>query len=248
MNEEARPVVGVVGESATVTDAIVAADGEVHATRGTDYPADLDAVVAVGEHALLSLTDAPPSVPVLPVDAGPGVRSVATDDALRAIERLVTGEGATVTVPILGITVDDTPRAHALADIALLTEDPARISEYAVTTGTDLVSRFRADGVVVSTPVGSHGYARAVDAPVVAPDTGVVAVAPVGPFATEADSWVLPTDGVSLTVERDEAPVELLADDRVVGPVPPGDPVGISVADTLRVVVLPESAPPFEQE
>jgi len=248
MNEEAGPVVGVVGESATVTDAIVAADGETRPAPGTDHPATLDAVVAVGEQSLLSLTDAPPSVPVLPVDAGPGVRSVATDDAARAIERLVAGEGKTVTVPILGISVDDTSRAHALADMALLTEEPARISEYAVTSGTDLVSRFRADGVVVSTPAGSHGYARAVDTPVVAPDTGVVAVAPVGPFATDADSWVLPTDAVSLTVERDEAPVELLADDRVVGPVPPGDPVRISVADTLRVVVLPESAPPFEQD
>ncbi|MFB6083891.1 MAG: ATP-NAD kinase [Halorientalis sp.] len=243
-----RATVGVVGDAVERVAAAVEAAGATPRTGDLDtvLAAGPDALVTVGADAFLGLAESTgPECPVLPVDAGRGVRSVplsAVDDAMGA---LVSGAGDTDPYPVVGVRVGDDRRARALADVTLLTAEPARISEYAVATDGTTVAQFRADGVVVATPAGSHGYARRVDAPVVAPATGVAAVAPVAPFATDADHWVLDLDTVSLRVERDEVPVELLADDRRIGGVDPGVPVSVSVVDTLSVLSVPASGHPF---
>lgn len=244
-----RAAIGVVGEPAERVATAVDNAG------GTPETGDLDAVlagtpdalVAVGEDALLALAATPdrPPVPVLPVDAGRGVRSIPRDAADAAMDGLVSGTGAVDSYPVVGVRVGGRLRARAFADVTLLTAEPARISEYAVATGETTVAQFRADGVVVATPAGSHGYARRVDAPVVANDTDVAAVAPIAPFATDANHWVLDIDTVSLRVERDEVPVELLADDRRIDDVAPGVPVSVSVVDTLPLLSVPESSHPY---
>ena len=65
------------------------------------------------------------------------------------------------------------------------------------------------------------------------------------PFSTEADNWVVTPEQLRLTVERDEAPVDLLADDRVVGEVTAGDPIEFNAAERVSVAVVAESAGPF---
>ncbi|AQL43814.1 hypothetical protein BV210_14365 [Halorientalis sp. IM1011] len=244
-----RAAVGVVGESVERVAAAVEDAGGTPATGDLDavLAAEPDALVTVGEDALLSLTARPdlPGSPVLPVDGGRGVRSVPLSTVDDAMEALVTGTGEIHRYPVVGVYVGDDVRARALTDVTLLTAEPARISEYAVVTDGTTVARFRADGVVVATPAGSHGYARRVDAPVVAYGTGVGAVAPIAPFATNADHWVLDLDSISLRVERDEVPVELLADDRRVDGIEPGVSVSVSVVDTLPVLSVPASSHPY---
>jgi NAD+ kinase len=251
MSDEAeRATVGIVGERAA--EAVVAA---VTDAGGTPETGDLDTVLGAAPDALVTVEEEAlfevaaradaTSIPVLPVDAGRGVRSVPLPDLDGAMETLVAGAGSVTPLPILGVRVGDQFEARALTDVTLLTAEPARISEYTVATGETTVARFRADGVVVATPAGSRGYARRVDAPVVAHDTGVATVAPIAPFATDADHWILDLDSVSLRVERDEVPVELLADDRRVGGVDPGVPVSISVVDTLSLLSVPESGHPY---
>ncbi|WP_394351524.1 hypothetical protein [Halobacterium bonnevillei] len=55
----------------------------------------------------------------------------------------------------------------------MVTAEPARISEYAVETGTERVDEVRADGVVAATPAGSHGYARDADGPLLSRGRGL---------------------------------------------------------------------------
>lgn len=234
------PVVGVVG--ADHARAVRAVGGEpLVGTANEVVAAGVEAVVAVGERALCALVVAGVEAPVLPVDAGPGVASVAAADLEPALDGVLTGAYTRSERPVLG-----TGRStRALFDCMLVTAEPARISEYTVHSGDHHVATFRADGVVVATPAGSHGYARRADGPVVAPGTGVVAVVPVAPFSTDADNWVVTPDRLRLTVERDEAPVELLADDRVAGEVAAGAPVEFETTGSLDVAVVPESAGPF---
>ncbi|WP_336002527.1 ATP-NAD kinase [Halorientalis halophila] len=244
-----RPVVGVLGESAEPIVAAVEAAGGRAETGDTDavYGVSPDALVAVGEAPLLALasrSDAP-SVPILPVDAGECVPSVPRSAVTDAVDALVSGGGDVAAYPVVGVRVDGAVRARALLDVTLLTAEPARISEYAVVTGDDTVARFRADGVVVATPAGTHGYTRRVDGPVVAANTGVAAITPIAPFATDADRWVLDLERVSLRVERDEVPVELLADDRRIGGIDPGVPVSLSVVDDLSLLTVSASRSPL---
>ncbi|MFC6836249.1 ATP-NAD kinase [Halomarina ordinaria] len=235
---EGRPRVGVVGsDDAALVASVEAAGGEAIRAASVDergFGADLDAVVAVGERALLSLAPTPPA-PILPVavDAPLGV---APGSAGAAVERVVAGTARTVDAPVVGVAHAG-GETHALLDVTLVTASPARISEYSVESEGRTIARFRADGVVVATPLGSRGYARAAGAPELAPGSGVAAVAPISPFAIDPDRWVLPLGTLTLRVERDEAAVDLLADDRREGPVAPNDPVRIRPTGTLQVFV-----------
>lgn len=237
--------VGVVGDP-PVADRVRAAVRShgvecVNGSAGDVVAADPEAVVAVGESALLALVREGVSAPVLPVAAGPGYGSVAGSDAKAATDALVAGEYDVESRTVLGVAVDGERVGRALADVMLVTTEPARISEYAVRSSGERVARFRADGVVVSTPTGSHGYGRSAGGPLLEPGSGVVGVVAVAPFAVNADHWVLSSDDpVELAVERDEGEVSLLLDDRTNRSVPPGARVEV-VADGRL-----ELARPFE--
>lgn len=244
---EGAGVVGVVGEHPALVD--VLADLGVETVQG-DAEVVLDgapdSVVAAGEPAVVDLVRAGVEVPVLPFGAGRGLRSVPAL-GIDAVTHLVTGAFDTVERPVVRAS-SSSGGAVALFDVMLVTDEPARISEYTVRSGGARVETFRADGVVVATPAGSTGYARAAGGPVVGPGTGVVSVIPISPFATNVDTWVLDTDGVSLVVERDETPVELLADGRSSGSVVPGETVRIRADGTFPLAVVEESQSFFEQD
>lgn len=203
----------------------------------------VDMALAVGEPALLELATG--DVPVLPVEAGTGVRSVPRADLRDALTSVRDGSDTVWTAPRLSVAIDGEQVSEALFDVMLVTEAPAHISEFSVATPTDDLATFRADGVLVATAAGTGGYARRVEAPVFEPTVPAAAVVPVAPFATTLDHWVVSTAGdepiVEAAVERDEAAVVLLADDRTVGPVPPHTPVTVTVDDHVELVRVPES-------
>lgn len=220
----------------------------VHGSASDVLAADPEAVVAIGESPLLSLVRERVSVPVLPVAAGPGYGGVGESEVSSAVEALLAEEYDTESRRVLRVSVDGERAGRALADAMLVTTEPARISEYGVRSRGERVAGFRADGVVVSTPTGSHGYGRSAGGPLVAPDSGVVSVVPVAPFAVNVDHWVVSADGpVELTVERDEGEVSLLLDDRRVQSIEPGTPVEVVAADALTLVRVAESGRFFER-
>jgi NAD+ kinase len=249
--------VGVFGESVgTIAEAIEAAGGEALVDNPHSDPAF---VIAVGESSLYSLVpDAP--APVLPVAAGPGVDSISPEDISEIIPTLL-DESQTlsqsqpasqsqsqsqsyslVTHPILGIEWDsvDEGSVYALMDVTLVTAEPARISEYTVASGDEHVTSVRADGIVVATPAGSHGYAHDAGGPRIAPETNVGAVVPIAPFAISGDYWVLSLADIRLTVERDNAPVDLFVDGCRVGTVSPEETLTLHPAATVETIRVHE--------
>ncbi|WIV67201.1 NAD(+)/NADH kinase [Natrialbaceae archaeon AArc-T1-2] len=206
---------------------------------------ELSVLVTVGEPALLAAVRAKPAAPIVPVDAGRGVRSMPTDRLPTAIRHVLEGEAVRRERPVLGVETDASDRYRALFDVALVTDEPARISEYGVESRGAAIAQFRADGVVVATPAGCHGYGGAAGGPVLSPAVRSVAVVPIGPFATRTRQWVLPDDDVRLSVERDTDPVDLCVDDRTVETVDPTSPVSINVDGTVGILVGPESRPFF---
>lgn len=234
-----RQRVGVVGDE-TLAAAVEDAGGDPQVAP----PADLktvEFVVAAGEAAVVDLARAGVDVPILPIAAGEGIRSVARPAADETLERLVGSSYPTERHPVLSISGPETT-TQAVFDATLVAAEPARISEFAVRSGGESVARFRADGVVASTPAGTVGYNRSAGGPVVAPETDVVSVVPLAPFATDADHWVLPAEEVTFSVTRDETPVELLADGRSEGIVETGEPIDITYAGAIETFVVPEGS------
>jgi NAD+ kinase len=239
--------VGVVGsETAPAVDAFetVGARPVVASAHGV-LDADPDIVAAVGEAALLSVARQRPSVPVLPVDAGRGVRSVPQERLGDAATRVVAGNWSTDSHPLLAVDVGGDRQSLALMDAMAVTAEPAHISEFTLRTEDERIAQFRADGVVAAAPAGTPGYARAAGAPVVPPGPSVLTLVPVAPFATTLDHWVVPATTLTMTVERDDATVEVLADDRTVGIADVGEPVTLAADGTVETVRVPEGVSPF---
>jgi NAD+ kinase len=240
---EARTA-GVVGDADGVVDSLSEAglrpvDGDV----GSVLAADPAVLVAVGEEALLRLARRTPPVPILPVGAGRGVRSVPREALAEVGGRLAAGDWTVEDHPLLGLEWTG-ERTTAFFDAMLVTAEPADISEFTVRADGEHVASFRADGVVATTPAGSPGYTRTAGGPVVDPGLDVLAIVPVAPFATSLDHWVVPLRA-TLTVERDEAAVEVLADDRSVGDAPVGDPVRLAPTGRVDIVRVREGLSPF---
>jgi NAD+ kinase len=237
---EGAGIVGVVGDYPAAVDALASHGVETPSGDATAVlEATPDTVVAADESALIDLVGAGVDVPVLPIAAGPGVQSV-PELEIEAIEHLATGAYNTIKRPLLRAMTAQSEEV-ALFDVMLVTDEQARISEYTVYDGSAQVAKFRADGVIVATPAGSGGYAKAVNSPVLAPETGVVSVIPVAPFATKVDSWVVNNSAVSLRVERDETPVELLADGRSSGVVGRGEKLRIQQDESITLAIVEES-------
>lgn len=226
MGESVRRV-AVVGDDDGIRDAVVEQGGTITA------PDSADAVLAVGERALVDAVDA--DAPILPVDAGR--YAVPRSNVAAGINQLLDGDGRGVDHPLLSVTVADETAGTALLDVALVTSEPARISEYAVSFPSGRETAFRADAVTVATPLGSGGYAGASGGPVLAPGTGL-SVVPVAPFTTQTDRWVTP-ETVTLSVERDEEPVSLVLDDETWEVVPPHTPIEVAAADDVTILSVP---------
>ena len=243
MSEPTRrlAVLGCGEPAAAIRSAATAADAPL-----VDRSA-ADAVVAVGAAALRSAmraaaSEGSRSVPILPVgDERHAIDPDLAADRLADVVDGVRGDAAAfdgfarVAHPVLtvGGTDDDRPQ-FAAADVAFVTAEPARISEYGIGFPDGESVSVRADGAVVATPLGSDGYAAAAGGPVVSPGGGL-SVVPVAPFTTRPDTWVA-SGGVRVTVERGEEPVALVIDGARSGTVEPHRGVDIEVAGTVDLL------------
>lgn len=243
MSDESR-VVGVVGPDPLrrdVADRLAAAGvASLIDDISTIADAEPSLVVTVGEVAVRTAVDASIGCPIVPVDARAGIRAVPRGAVDAMAEAIAAGRWGTERHRPFSVSVGDERMGIAVADVALLTAEAARISEYAVTVDGEPLDRARADGVVVATPAGSTEYARRIEAPVLAPGTGA-AVAWIAPFRSDPDRWVVQPTTLTIEVERDETTVDLLLDGEVLQSVGPADVVTIEPEQAFEVAVVPAS-------
>jgi len=235
-----RPTIGLLGGSHTARRSL-----ESHQVlEGTESiaSADPDVIVTVGESALGDRLALETEAPTLPVDVGPGIRSVPADALDAALDAALGGDAAQMEHPVLAVSVDGADRERALFDVTLVSDRPAHISEFRVTRQGASVLDTRADGVVVATPAGSHGYARAAGGVRVAGETEALAIVPVSAFATSDERWITPIEPLTVSVEREETPVDVRADDRVVETVTGGATVELRPDGKITTLVPPEAA------
>ncbi|HVG26979.1 MAG TPA: NAD(+)/NADH kinase [Acidobacteriaceae bacterium] len=115
---------------------------------------------------------------------------------------------------------------HALNDVVLAKGAIARMGEFMVELDGEFVARFRADGVIVSTPTGSTAYSLAADGPILIPRLDAMVLTAICPHLLTIRPIVVPGSSeitvsvdvvpheTYLTVDGQEA-VELLLGDRI---------------------------------
>jgi NAD+ kinase len=115
---------------------------------------------------------------------------------------------------------------EALNEVVISTGDIARMGDFVVELDGKSVARFRADGVIVSTPTGSTAYTLAANGPILTPDVDAMVVTPICPHLLTLRPIVLRGDAslcvrvegivnpALLTVDGQKG-IELLIDDEV---------------------------------
>jgi NAD+ kinase len=100
-------------------------------------------------------------------------------------------------------------RFDALNDVVVSKGDIARMGDFAVELDGKLVARFRADGVIVSTPTGSTAYTLAANGPILTPDVDAMVVTPICPHLLTLRPIVVRGDAL-LTVRVEGIPNQAL--------------------------------------
>ena len=98
-------------------------------------------------------------------------------------------------------------KRHALNEIALSKGAIARMIEFEVYVGAELVSYYRADGYLVSTPTGSTAYALSIGGPLVSPEMRLMILAPISAHSLNAREMIVPAESevrIKLLGERQD--------------------------------------------
>ena len=95
----------------------------------------------------------------------------------------------------------------ALNDVVLAKGAIARMGEFMVELDGQFVARFRADGVIVSTPTGSTAYSLAADGPILIPSMDAMVVTAICPHLLTIRPIVVPGSS-EVTVSVDVVPQE----------------------------------------
>lgn len=89
----------------------------------------------------------------------------------------------------------------ALNDVCVCKSVPSKMIELSLDIDGQFFERYRADGVIISTPTGSTAYNLSAGGPVLKPEAEMIAVTPVCPHTLYARSAVVPSsDCVTVSV------------------------------------------------
>ncbi len=202
--------------------------------------ADL-AIVIGGDGSMLECTRlaAPAGVAVLGINMGRvGYMTELEMDELDLLDKVFSGEYTVDTRAMLSVvTKSDSGkvkfRAHALNEAVIANGAAARMVDIELYDGEELVTQYRADGLVVATPTGSTAYSLSAGGPIVDPKLSCLCVTPVCPHSLSARPLIFP-DTAQLRIKNTcvrEKVLHLTVDGRSTFDMYYGDSAYISRAD-----------------
>lgn len=184
-------------------------------------------------------------VPILPINLGNFgfITEIAKDEWQEAFEKYLDGtlriaERMMIRVKVYreGICVHN---QTALNDMVIGSAGISKIVNLSVCLSTFPIVRYRADGVIVSTPTGSTAYSAAAGGPILHPEMEAMILIPICPFTLSHRPLVIPTtEYIAITVDaKQRTDIILTTDGQVVVPLKPLDRITIEAADVrVRLV------------
>lgn len=137
--------------------------------------------------------------------------------------------------------------SRVLNDVVINKSALARIIELEAFMNGQLISAFRADGLIISTPTGSTAYNLSAGGPVIYPSMNAVVITPICPFTLSDRPIVVPDDAViELGLRTPNEEVVLTLDGQVGLPIQPEHRVRIRKSLTTFKIVQPKNRNYFE--
>ncbi len=177
--------------------------------RNSPFTADL-AVSMGGDGTFLRTAAAigDRGIPILGINTGHlGFLADVTPERIpEALEIIYQGRSVVESHSVIAVSCNnDHPLRtfpYALNEVALLKHDNSSLINIRTEINGDLLADYIADGLIISTPTGSTGYALSVGGPIIAPDSDAFCIAPVAPHSLNVRPFVVKDDvDIRLTVK-----------------------------------------------
>lgn len=176
-----------------------------HYDASTD---DIDMAISMGgDGTFLSTAErlGQRQIPIIGINTGRlGFLADVTPESIEtALQLVLQGDYTLSCRSVIEVRVEDKDFGlypFALNEIAVLKHDNSSLIEVETHVDGQLLTNYLADGLIVSTPTGSTGYALSVGGPVLAPESPTFCVAPVAPHSLTMRPVILPDD-VELTLQ-----------------------------------------------
>lgn len=182
-----------------LTDEHIAENG-CHYTKTEEIPEATECVIVLGGDGTLlqaahDLADR--NIPILGINMGTLGFLAETEVAelTEALKRLVADEYLIEEHMMLSVGLGGTEESivipDALNDVVITRSGFSRVIHIEVCVNGELVSDYRGDGVIVSTPTGSTGYNLSAGGPILAPASQMMVITPICPHSLNARSIVV---------------------------------------------------------
>jgi NAD+ kinase len=135
-------------------------------------------------------------------------------------------------------------KAAALNDIVISRGAASRLIALDVSVNGEPITRYRCDGLIVSSPTGSTAYSLAAGGAIVLPTAEVFALTPICPHALSNRSIILPLSAtIRMKAIKTEPATFLNADGQIIGELVNGDEITIRRSrSTVRLVHLADGS------
>lgn len=179
--------------------------------RDSELVRRADVLVSLGGDGTMLRTArlvAPREVPILGVNLGKlgFLAEVPVDEVEAAIDDLLEGRTRTEARMMLAAHGKGLRKGFsALNDVVVNMPGMARVLHVETRVDGEYVATFTGDGIMVSTPTGSTGYALSNGGPIITPEQSVMMISPICPHNLTARPIVVP-DAVTIELRVTHAP------------------------------------------
>ncbi len=125
-------------------------------------------------------------------------------------------------------------QGHAINDVVLNRGAMSRVISLDVSVDAELIGKLRADGIIVSSPVGSTGYAVSAGGPLVHPANNTILITAICPYLCNFPAMVLPQSmPVRISLNQSSTETFLTIDGQEIYP--------LITDDIIEVFSIPEA-------
>lgn len=162
------------------------------------------------------------NIPILGMNLGSlgFMAEVQRDEIRPALNRIISGDYKVEERMMLDVCSrnrlgEETFRGFALNEVLLSRGGNARIVPIELTLDGQYIELISCDGLMISTPTGSTGYAMAAGGPIVHPSMFLMQITPVSPHSLHNRTYIVPASSeVKLNLRQYPYPAILTADGR----------------------------------
>jgi NAD+ kinase len=219
-------------------------------------PQDAELLIVLGGDGTLlataRLVEGRPT-PILAVNLGSlgFLTEVTLGDLYSLLELFLAGKASLDTRKMLQVELKrndkSVARYRALNDAVLNKAALARIMDFDVSVDGEFIARFKADGLVISTPTGSTAYSLAAGGPILYPAVDAFVITPICPHTLTNRPLVIPdTCRVDVVVEARGDVAYLTVDGQVGVDVRGEDRISVTRSESVINLIRPPKRGYFE--